>query len=53
MIESALINNTWVDVNNVNFNSASALLWCAIGEAFTTTKGFMLKATLLEEIKKA
>lgn len=53
MITSALVNGTWVDVNNIKFNTISATVWCAVGEAFTTTEGFMSKATLLEEIVKA
>lgn len=50
MITSALVNGTWINVNNVKFNTLSAVLWCAVGEAFTTTKGFMVKSTLLKEV---
>jgi hypothetical protein len=53
MITSALINGTWINVNNVKFNTTSAVVWCAVGEAFTTTEGFMVKSTLLKEITKA
>jgi hypothetical protein len=51
MITSVLVNKTWINVNNVKFNTTAAVLWCAVGEAFTTAKnGLMTKETLLKKI---
>tara|TARA_R110000851_G_scaffold116793_1_gene243199 strand:+ start:250 stop:417 length:168 start_codon:yes stop_codon:yes gene_type:complete len=49
MITSYLCNGVWINTKAA-FNSTKAVAIAMVGEVFTTSKGFMVKSSLLKEI---